>query len=118
MPAGSLALYRLHARACSHRTKGRRWTRCNCAIWVQGSLAAKWVKKSLNTREWSVAAAMVHEWEAAREIGGKRREIPTIKQAVAKYLEDSEARHLAAPTIPKRRELLEAKLQPFCASKE
>lgn len=117
MPAGSLALYRLHARACSHRTKGRRWTRCNCAIWVQGSLAAKWVKKSLNTREWSVAAAMVHEWEAAREIGGKRREIPTIKQAVAKYLEDSEARHLAAPTIRKRRELLEGKLLPFCESK-
>jgi integrase len=86
-------------------------------VWVQGSLAGKWVKKSLNTREWSVAAATVHEWEAAREIGGKRREIPSIKDAISKYLEDSEARHLAAPTIRKRRELLEGKLVPFCESK-
>jgi integrase/recombinase XerD len=117
MPAGSLTLYRLHARSCPHRSKGRRWTRCNCAVWVQGSLAGKWVKKSLNTREWSVAAAIVHEWEAAREIGGKRKEIPTIKAAISKYLEDSEARHLAPPTIRKRRELLEGKLLPFCDSK-
>jgi integrase/recombinase XerD len=117
MAAGSLTLYRLHARSCPHRSKGRRWTRCNCAVWVQGSLAGKWVKKSLNTREWSVAAAIVHEWEAAREIGGKRKEIPTIKAAISKYLEDSEARHLAPPTIRKRRELLEGKLLPFCDSK-
>jgi hypothetical protein len=74
-------------------------------------------KKSLNTRDWSVAAATVHEWEAARVIGGKRKEIPTIKDAISKYLEDSEARHLAAPTIRKRRELLEGKLLPFCQSK-
>jgi integrase len=49
---------------------------------VQGSLAGKWVKKSLNTRDWSVAAATVHEWEAAREIGGKRRELPSITDAL------------------------------------
>ena len=55
--------------------------------------AAAWVKESLNTREWSVAAATVHEWEAAREIGGKRLEIPSINEAISKYLEDSEARH-------------------------
>ena len=54
---------------------------------------------------------------SAREIGGKRREIPTIKEAISKYLEDSEARHLAPPTIRKRRELLEGKLLSFCQSK-
>lgn len=86
-------------------------------MWVQGSLAGKWVKRSLNTRDWSVAAATVHEWEAAREIGGKRLEIPSIKEAISKYLEDSEARHLAPPTIRKRRELLEGKLLPFCDAK-
>lgn len=75
------------------------------------------MKKSLNTRDWSVAAATVHEWEAARQIGGKVFEVPSIKDAVSKYLEDSEARHLAAPTIRKRRELLEGKLLPYCQSK-
>jgi integrase/recombinase XerD len=117
MPAGSLALYRLHARSCPHRSKGRRWTRCSCAVWVQGSLAGKWVKKSLNTRDWSVAAATVHEWEAARQIGGKVLEVPTIREAISKCLEDAEARHLAAPTIRKRRELLQGKLLPFCEAK-
>ena len=95
MPAGSLALYRLHARNCPHRPKGRRWTRCTCAIWVQGSLGGKWVKKSLNTRDWSVAAATIHEWEAAREIGGKAFVVPTISEALQKYFDDAEARHLA-----------------------
>lgn len=117
MPAGSLALYRLHARNCPHRPKGRRWTRCNCSIWVQGSLGKKWVKKSLNTRDWSVAAATIHEWEAAREIGGKPFVVPTISEALQKYFDDAEARHLAPSTIRKRRELLNGKLLPYCKSK-
>lgn len=37
LPAGSLALYRRHSRTCPHRSKGRRWTRCNCPVWAQGS---------------------------------------------------------------------------------
>ncbi len=117
MPAGSLALYRLHSRLCPHRSKGRRWTRCKCAVWVQGSLGGTWIKRSLSTREWSGAAATVHEWEAARTIGGKRFEVPTIQQALSKYFDDAEARHLAPSTIRKRRELLEGKLLPYCTSK-
>lgn len=117
MPAGSLALYRLHARSCPHRSKGRRWTRCNCSIWVQGSLGKKWVKKSLSTRDWSVAAATIHEWEAAREIGGKPFVVPTISEALQKYFDDAEARHLAPSTIRKRRELLNGKLLPYCKDK-
>jgi len=117
VPAGSLALYRLHARDCLHRPKGRRWTRCNCSIWVQGSLGKKWVKRSLKTRDWSVAAATIHEWEAAREIGGKPFVVPTISEALQKYFDDAEARHLAPSTIRKRRELLNGKLLPYCKSK-
>ena len=117
MPAGSLALYRLHARTCPHRSKGRRWTRCNCAVWAQGSLGGKWIKRSLNTRDWTVAAGTIHEWEAARAIGGKRSTIPTIQEALEKYFDDAEARHLAKSTIRKRRELLEGKLLPYCESK-
>jgi integrase/recombinase XerD len=117
MPAGSLALYRLHSRTCPHRSKGRQWTRCRCAVWVQGSLGGQWIKRSLSTREWSIAAATVHEWEAARAIGGKKFEVPTIQEALAKYFDDAEARHLAPTTIRKRRELLEGKLLPYCTAK-
>lgn len=118
MPAGSLTLYRRHSQACPHRSKGRRWTRCNCPIWAQGSLGGKWIKDTLKTRDWSVAAATVHTWEAAREIGATNRPgVPTISEALKKYLEDAEARHLAPTTIRKRRELLEGKLLPYCESK-
>lgn len=34
MPAGSLTLWRLHARTCPRGSKDRRWTRCGCGIWV------------------------------------------------------------------------------------
>src|SRR5687767_7297169 len=117
MPAGSLALYRRHSRTCPHRSKGRRWTRCNCPVWAQGSLGGKWIKDSLNTRDWSVAAATVHNWEAAREIGAATAEVPSIREALQKYFDDAEARNLAKSTIRKRRELLEGKLLPYCATK-
>ena len=119
MPAGSLTLFRWHMADCQHRSKGRRWTRCNCPVWVQGSLGGRWVKQSMNTRSWTAASADVHEWEASGEIGGSRRkpETVTISDAVTKYLEDAEARHLAAVTIRKRRELLMGKLLPFCKAK-
>ena len=48
------------------------------------------------------------------KIGEEPPDIPTIKNAVEKYLADAEARHLAAETVRKRRELLEGKLLPFC----
>lgn len=117
MPAGSLTLYRRHGRTCPHRSKGRRWTRCNCPVWAQGSLGGKWIKDTLNTRDWSVAAATVHEWEAAREIGASKAEIPTVREALQKYFDDAEARNLAKSTIRKRRELLEGKLLPYCEAK-
>ena len=118
MPAGSLTLYRRHSRTCPHRPKGRRWTRCNCPVWAQGSLGGQWIKDTLSTRDWSVAAATVHTWEAAREIRSDAKvEVPTIREALQKYFDDAEARHLAKTTIQKRRELLEGKLLPYCDSK-
>ena len=117
MPAGSLSLFRWHARQCRHRAKGRKWTRCQCGIWTQGSLSGQWVKMSLHTRNWAAAAKIIHNWEATGKIGEEPPDIPTIKKAVEKYLADAEARHLAAETVRKRRELLAGKLLPFCEAK-
>lgn len=117
MPAGSLTLWRWHARTCSHRSKGRRWTRCNCGIWVQGSLGGEWIKRSLNTRDWSAAAAIVHGWEASGQIGVTKVDLPSVERAVELYFQDAMARHLAETTVRKRRELLEGKLLPFCNGK-
>lgn len=72
---------------------------------------------SLHTRNWAAAAKIVHNWEATGKIGEEPPDIPTIKRAVEKYLADAEARHLAAETVRKRRELLAGKLIPFCEAK-
>jgi integrase/recombinase XerD len=80
-------------------------------------LSGQWVKMSLHTRNWAAAAKIIHNWEATGKIGEEPPDIPTIKQAVEKYLADAEARHLAAETVRKRRELLAGKLIPFCEAK-
>jgi hypothetical protein len=84
---------------------------------VQGSLGGDWIKRALNTRDWSAAAAIVHGWEASGEVGFVKVDIPTIEQAVEQYLDDAAARHLAPTTIRKRREMLEGRLLAFCNAK-
>jgi integrase len=69
---------------------------------------------SLKTRNWAAATNVVHRWEAAGKIGDEAPDIPTISQAVEKYLADAASRHLAEETVRKRRELLVGKLLPFC----
>ena len=94
--------------------KGRTWTRCKCAIWVQGSIGGEWIKRSLNTAHWTAASAIVHEWQSSGRIGVLKPELPTVERAVEQFLEEATVRNLAATTIKKRRELLEGKLLPFC----
>jgi site-specific recombinase XerD len=110
-------MYRRHSLSCPHRKKGRRWTNCKCGIWVQGSLGGEWLKESLSTRDWSAAAAVVHEWTASRQIGATKVDVPTVEKAIEKYFADATARHLAETTIRKRRELVEGKLLAFCREK-
>lgn len=75
------------------------------------------MKRSLNTRDWTAASAMVHGWEASGQIGVIKVEVPTIEQAVEAYFEDAAARHLAPTTVRKRRELIEGRLLRFCRDK-
>lgn len=117
MPQGALALYRRHLAECPHAGKGNRWTRCQCPIWVQGSIGGEAVRRSMNTANWTAASTSVHQWQASGRIGVLKPELPSIAEAVAAFLKEAETRNLAATTIQKRRELLEGKLLPFCKSK-
>src|ERR1700730_2045144 len=114
MPQGSLALYRRHLGSCPHVAKGNRWTRCHCPFWVQGSIGGESIRRSLNTTNWTAASSVVHQWQAAGQIGVLKPEIPTVAEAVAKFLDEAAVRNLAATPIQKRRELLVGKLLPFC----
>ena len=48
MPQGSLALYRRQF-SCKHADKGNHWTRCQCPIWIRGSIGGETIRRSLNT---------------------------------------------------------------------
>ena len=117
MPQGALALYRRHLTECPHASKGNRWTRCQCPIWVQGSIGGEAVRRSMNTTNWTAASTSVHQWQSSGRIGVLKPELPSIVDAVAAFLKEAETRNLAATTIQKRRELLEGKLLPYCKGK-
>ena len=72
----------------------RRYRRCNCPIWVQGSLRGEWVKKSLNLTSWEAASDLVTGWTASGQIGVVKPEIPPLKEAVEKFIADARAQQL------------------------
>ena len=58
---GVLNLWRRYLRHCPHRM--RTYKKCGCPIWVQGTLNGKWLKKSLDLRNWEAAQKLVCDWE-------------------------------------------------------
>lgn len=110
-----LRIYRRHLGTC--RYKSERYRRCQCPIYVEGTLGPDSVRKSLNQTSWEAASEIVAAWTAAGEIGKVKVEVPSISEAVQKFLEDAEARHLGWQTVKKYRHLLEKRLLSWCASK-
>ena len=106
MASTMLALYRRHLGACSHRTKGRTWKRCQCPVWVDGAIAGQRIHRSLDTRDWNYAGGIVREWEYAQRVIEPGRGDCPIKLACSKFLADVEARHLSLAAVKKYRVLL------------
>lgn len=110
-----LQLYRRHLSSCRHTS--RRFRRCKCPIWVQGSLGGDYIRRSLDLTAWEAATDLVRGWESAGKLGERRVQVPTIAEAVEKFLADAEARNLRESSLKKYRRLLEGELLPFCASR-
>lgn len=110
-----LALYRRHHALCKHRS--RRFRNCKCPIWVQGSLRGEYVRRSLDLRSWEAANDLVRGWEASGEVGVVKPEVPTVAEAVTKFIDDAHARHLAGETVRKYKNLLERRFISWCESK-
>ena len=92
-----LMIYRRHGPSCPH--KERRWRRCLCPIWVEGSLGGVSMRRSMGTRDWEVAQAKVRKWEdeqRASELG-----TVTLERAIELFLLDAQARKLSDATIQK-----------------
>ncbi len=110
-----LALYRRHQPPCKHTS--RRFRTCKCPIWVQGSLRGEYVRRSLDLRSWEAASELVRGWEASGQVGVIKPEVPTVSEAVTRFLDDARARHLATETIRKYQNLIERRFVAWCASK-
>jgi integrase/recombinase XerD len=109
----TLTLYRRHKRTCPNFSKTRREKpkKCNCKFWVDGVLAGREVRMSLDTRDSKKASQKVHEWEA-KEMVVERGTAVTLADAWTSLLADLEARKLSNQTIRKYK-LLQRQMKAY-----
>lgn len=91
-----LTLWRRHLKSCPHRV--RTYKKCGCPIWVQGTLRGKWLKQSLDLRNWESAQMLVRDWES-----GHTAAHSSVANACDAFLRDCEARNLSAASLGKYR---------------
>jgi len=109
-----LTAYRRHVKNCPHRDEGRKYRRCRCPIWVDGSLNGVEIRESLEHRDWEKAQRQIREWEVQGVIAATVQPV-TIEQACDAFLADAKARELQQSTIRKYRYLFE-QMRTFSAS--
>jgi integrase/recombinase XerD len=90
-----LNLYRRHLRACPHRLRTQK--KCQCPIRTQGTLQGKWLKKSLDLRNWEAAQRLVRDWES----GQAKTDDTTVALACEAFVKDCEARNLSDASLGK-----------------
>jgi len=82
-------------KGCPHRM--RTYKKCGCPIWVQGTLHGKWIKKSLDLRNWEAAQRLVRDWEG----GNAGSEDASVRTACESFVKDCEARRLSTTSLDK-----------------
>lgn len=97
-----LNLWRRHLKSCPHRV--RTYKKCGCPIWVQGTLHGKWLKQSLDLRNWESAQALVRDWESGH---ARAAEHSSMTKACDAFIRDGEARNLSSASLGKYRLLTE-----------
>jgi len=109
-----LTIFRRHRTGCPH--KSRRYRRCSCVIWIEGSIGEERVqRRSLNLTSWEAAEDYVRESNRTGKLGGTTfRHVP-ISEAVELYLSDVRAR-VRASTVRLHRVLLQDQLLRWCES--
>jgi len=67
---------------------------------VQGTLHGKWLKKSLDLRNWESAQKLVRDWESGHSKGAEHSSVPKACDA---FIRDCEARNLSSASLGKYR---------------
>jgi integrase len=85
----SLHAYRSHKEECLHRLKGRKHTKCDCPIWMDGTDEnGQRVQCSMHTSNWQVAQRIIRDFE----VRGFVHERVTESEATSAKITLSEAR--------------------------
>jgi hypothetical protein len=109
--AQMLTIYRRHVKGCAHKHEGRKYRRCRCPIWADGSLNGVEIREALDLRDWEKGQQRIREWEAAGRPTVEAEEV-TIAQACQAFENDAKARGLREPTLKKYRVLFK-QIQAF-----
>jgi integrase/recombinase XerD len=88
-----LTIYRRHSSNCPQES--RRYRRCNCPCWIEGTIEGKYYREALKTRNWERATKLAREKEE-----GKTERV-TIEVATEAFIRDAEARGLRTASIYK-----------------
>lgn len=110
-----LTLYRRHKPTCPHFSEGRRHHHCKCAIWADGVLGGREIRRSMRTRDWTKANREVQKWEAAERMSEQGAPV-LLAYAWENFLDDLEARKLSSETVRKYK-LLKKRMTAFATDK-
>lgn len=134
-----LALYRRHRRECKaaypeelrsseydERRKG--WKRCECPIFVSGTLARKFRRQATGQWEWDRAREAAAKWEAAGKWGADDPpappiltseatvECPTVSDGIEAFLAKCKVRNIQ-PTTYAKYQTFTNQLTSYCESR-
>lgn len=84
---------------------------------MYGSLGGEKVRRALDQTSWEAASELITDWTASGQIGVIRPDIPSLKEAIERFLADGAARNLSEETTKKHRQILDRKLLPWCESR-
>jgi integrase/recombinase XerD len=109
-----LRLYRRHKVSCSHRSETYR--RCQCPIYVKGTLGGESVRESLDQTSWDAASTIIASWVNKGRIGATT-DGKTVGSAVADFEADAKDRGLTPATL-KKYKLLLGRLEGYCEHRQ
>jgi len=105
-----LTLYRRHKETCKNAAD-RYYRKCKCAVWAEGTVETKYVRRSLKTRSWERGEEIKRQIENGTE-PAKQVPVTTVESAVDAFVADGIARNLNRNTIAKYK-LLSGRLKDF-----
>ena len=100
-----LSIYRRHRKNCPHGRKGRKFYKCSCPVWTEGTLHGKRYGRSLKTTDWQKARRKADRLESPDSTIEK-----PINEAVEAWFTHLQ---IADSTRTKYRNVLRA-LERFC----